>query len=95
MYNNSVVDKKTNGMAFNSTTTLKLIYWFIYHLWSIPVKSQAFTFQGIKSRSHAHPHYSHAKAKIDELDKFGEDNKTALIELVSSIGKFGSDSDLF
>ena len=23
--------KKTNGMAFNPTTTLKLIYWFIYH----------------------------------------------------------------
>jgi hypothetical protein len=30
LYNNSVVDK-TNGMAFNSTTPLKLIYWFTYH----------------------------------------------------------------
>jgi hypothetical protein len=30
LYNNSVVEK-TNGMAFNPTTTLKLIYWFIYH----------------------------------------------------------------
>ena len=30
LYNNSVVEK-TNGMAFNRTTTLKLIYWFIYH----------------------------------------------------------------
>ena len=30
LYNNSVVEK-TNGMAFNQTTTLKLIYWFTYH----------------------------------------------------------------
>ena len=30
LYNNSVVEK-INGMAFNPTTTLKLIYWFIYH----------------------------------------------------------------
>ena len=30
LYNNSVVEK-TNGMAFNSTTPLKLIYWFTYH----------------------------------------------------------------
>jgi hypothetical protein len=33
--------------------------------------------QGIKSRSHAHPHYSHANTKIDELKKFSKDNKTA------------------
>jgi hypothetical protein len=26
-----VLLKKTNGMAFNSTTHLKLIYWFTYH----------------------------------------------------------------
>ena len=30
LYNNSVVEKR-NGIAFNPTTTLKLIYWFIYH----------------------------------------------------------------
>jgi hypothetical protein len=30
LWNNSVVEK-INGMAFNPTTTLKLIYWFIYH----------------------------------------------------------------
>jgi hypothetical protein len=28
--NNSAVEK-TNGMTFNPTATLKLIYWFIYH----------------------------------------------------------------
>ena len=98
LYNNSVVEK-TNGMAFNPNTTLKLIYWFIYHQWSIPVRSQVFsvrvTLQGIKSRSHAHPHYSHNNTKIDELENFSEDNKTALTELVCSIRKFGSDSDLF
>jgi hypothetical protein len=30
LYNNSVVEK-INGMTFNPATTLKLIYWFIYH----------------------------------------------------------------
>ena len=30
LHNNSVVDK-INGMTFNQTTTLKLIYWFTYH----------------------------------------------------------------
>ena len=53
------------------------------------------TLQGIRSRSHAHPHYSQANTKIDELENFSEDNKTALTELVCSIRKFGSDSDLF
>ena len=85
LYNNSVVEK-TNGMAFNPNTTLKLIYWFIYHQWSIPVRSQVFsvrvTLQGIKSRSHAHPHYSHNNTKIDELENFSEDNKTGLTERV-------------
>ena len=30
LHNNSVVEK-INGMTFNQTTTLKLIYWFTYH----------------------------------------------------------------
>ena len=85
LYNNSVVEK-TNGMTFNPNTTLKLIYWFIYHQWTIPLRSQAFsvrvTLQGIKSRSRAHPHYSHNNTKIDELENFSEDNKTGLTERV-------------
>ena len=47
----------------------------------IPVKSHAFsvrvTLKGIKSRSHAHPHYSHTNTKIDKLENFSKDNKTA------------------
>ena len=47
----------------------------------IPVKSHAFsmivTLQGIKSRSHAHPHYSHANKSIDELENFIKHNKAA------------------
>ena len=47
----------------------------------IPVKSHAFsmriTLQGIKSRSHTHPHYSHANTNIDELKKFIKHNKAA------------------
>ena len=40
------------------------------------------TLQGIKSRSRAHPHYSHNNTKIDELENFSEDNKTGLTERV-------------
>jgi hypothetical protein len=48
---------------------------------TIPVKSHAFsvrvTLQGIKSRSHAHPHYSHSNTKINELENFSKVNKAA------------------
>ena len=47
----------------------------------IPVKFQAFsvtvTLQGIISRSHAHPHYSHSNTKIDKLENFIKHNKAA------------------
>ena len=40
----------------------------------MPVKSHAFSMrvmlQCIKSRFHAHPHYSHANTNIDELENF-------------------------
>jgi hypothetical protein len=48
---------------------------------TLPVKSHAFsvrvTLQGIKSRAHAHPNYSPANTKFDELENFSKHNKAA------------------
>jgi len=72
----STLSVHDEGYSRNASCALNLISTFL-----LKVKSHAFsvrvTLQGIKSRSNAHPHYSHANTKIDELENFNKNNKIA------------------